>query len=130
MPLQQLQPALGGAPTRLRLPSSSRLTPRPLASSPPQHIVLAGTQDKKIQQWDLNTGDMVQVYARSQNRPPAGAPPPPPTPPPSTPPPPPGESARASPASSQRYRPHACRRLPVECGRSSGWRMRQSCLCL
>ena len=26
-----------------------------------QHVVLAGTQDKKIMQWDLNTGDMVQV---------------------------------------------------------------------
>ena len=23
---------------------------------------MAGTQDKKIQQWDLNTGDMVQSY--------------------------------------------------------------------
>ncbi|PRW45460.1 pre-mRNA-processing factor 17-like isoform X1 [Chlorella sorokiniana] len=27
-----------------------------------QHVVLAGTQEKKIMQWDLNTGDMVQVY--------------------------------------------------------------------
>lgn len=26
-----------------------------------QHVVLAGTQDKKIQQWDLESGDMVQV---------------------------------------------------------------------
>lgn len=30
-----------------------------------QHVVLAGTQDKKIQQWDLETGDMVQVGGRA-----------------------------------------------------------------
>ncbi len=27
-----------------------------------QHIVMAGTQDKKICQWDLESGDMVQSY--------------------------------------------------------------------
>lgn len=29
-----------------------------------QNVVLAGTQEKKIMQWDLDTGDMVQVGGR------------------------------------------------------------------